>query len=628
MLTNFIFMALLCAPGVYAAARFGKRFEQTVPLCVMGTVLILFIFGLAGCLETGMPVLYGLALCFYLLAAAAVLKKRDIRGFLGTLLTPGTVFFGLACVLLTLWNHGKVASNWDEFSHWVDIVKAVTYIGDFGTNPAAESAFQNYPPAMMLLQYGLQKVCMLVKPGFGFSEWRVYFAFQVFIVSVMLPFFRDITFRQPLKLALYAAITFLAPLLFYSNLYSAVYIDPFLGILFGAGMAMIVLRPKKDTLYTAYICMVCAMLTLSKDVGFAFAVVLALAFGADQILDSEPAGRKKVLLTGPLALAAAYLPKLLWSWEVHTSGAKVSFSGKIDWAVLADVILGRDTSYRSELVKTYWDALLTKTISLGNVPLKLNYVMLMLIFLGTLYVLWRLFRFRAYGRGKRVGSVLGISGFVLVGYMVGLCVIYMFKFSEYEATRLASMERYLNIAFLGVWLMILLLLAHWVCQWCGGWGAKLTLLAALLLVVPTGIFTGFVRGAYVNQSVAVRAPYETLSAQIRRTCDGDDKIYFVSQETTGFDYWVSRFNARPNQFNGNMTWSIGEAFYDGDIWTKQTTAEEWQTLLLEQYDYVALYQINDYFLENFAQLFAEPESIETNALYRVNRETGLLDQCE
>lgn len=628
MLTNLIFLVLVSSGSIYAAARFGKRYEQTLPLCLMSIVLILFAFGLADALEAGMVCLYVLALCFYVLAGLHLAKSRDFRSLLKNLLTPGSVFFGAAWILLILWNHGKVASSWDEFSHWVDIVKAVTYIDDFGTNPAANSTFQSYPPAMMLFQYSLQKLCMLVKPGFGFSEWRLYFSFQIFIISVMLPFFRNITFRQPLKLLLHGMITFLAPLLFYGNLYSAVYIDPFVGILFGAGMAMTVLRAKRDGLYGAYICLICAMLTLSKDVGFAFALVLALAYGADTLLDKEHTDIKKKCMTAPVALAAAWLPKLLWSWELQTSGAWLSFSGKIDWAVLLDVVLGRDSSYRSELPHVYWEALFSKTISLGIIPLKFNYISLAVVFLCALFLLWRLFCNIQPGQSRRCGALLGLSGVLLVGYMVGLCVIYMFKFSEYEAMRLASMERYLNIAFLGVWLLILLLLAHWVCQWCCRREAKAALLVALLLVLPIRPFLNFARGVYISQSIAARQPYVHLSESIAEHCDGDDRIYFISQETTGFDYWVSRFNARPNGFNGNFTWSIGEPFYDGDIWTKRITPEEWQALLLAQYDYVALYKVNDYFLENYGSLFAEPDAIEVNTLYRVNRETGLLDKCE
>lgn len=627
MKTNLIFIALIGAGSVYAAAAHKKRFEETIPVCAMGAVLVLFLFGLLGVLQIGMIVLYILAALLYLLTAATVIKEKNLRQTLRNLLTPGAVFFMLVFALLTVLNVEKVASNWDEFSHWMDIVKAVAYVDDFGTNPAANSTYQSYPPAMMLFQYALQKVYMLIRPQGGFSEWRTYFAYQIFFVAILMPFLRNIDFRQILKLVIYAVIILVAPLLFYSNLFNAIYIDPFIGILFGAGMAMIILCPRKDGWYLAYICMLCAVMTLSKDVGFAFSLFLALAFGADCLLGAGARGRVRLLMA-PAALLGAYLPKLLWSLELKTSGARLTFNGKIDWRILLDVILGKDTSYRQSLVRTYRDALYSKNIALGNISVQINYVGLLLLFLALLYILWRVLSSHQPENRGSSAAVLGLSAGILVCYLVGLCVIYMFKFSQYEAVRLASMERYLNIAFLGVWMLILLLWADYVCRIkCSGTGMCI-LLAVLILVSPTKLFGDFVRGDNIISSKSIRAPYEPLKNSIHQICDGDDRIYFVSQETTGFDFWVSRFNARPNSFNPGMTWSIGESFYDGDVWTLEMTPEQWKTTLLEQYDYVALYKINDYFREHFGVLFVQPEDITENALYRVNHQTGLLEKCE
>ena len=627
MLTNLIFIALIGAGSVYAAAAHKKRFEETIPVCAMAAVLILFLFGLLGALRTGMTVLFILAALLYLLTAATVVKEKNLRQTLSNLLTPGAMFFLFAAALFSVCNVEKVASSWDEFSHWMDIIKAAAYVDDFGTNPAANSTYQSYPPAMMLFQYALQKVYMLIKPQGGFSEWRTYFAYQIFFVAILMPFLRNIEFRQILRLALYAVIILMAPLLFYSNLFNAIYIDPFIGILFGAGMAMILLCPKKDGWYAAYICMLCAIMTLSKDVGFVFSLFLALAFGADCLLDAGARGRIRFLVA-PAALLGAYLPKLLWSWELKTSGAKLTFNGKIQWKILLDVILGRDTSYRQSLVRTYWDALNSKTIVLGNLSLEINYVGLLLLFLALLYILWRVMSSRQPEKRNSSAAVLGLSALMLIGYLVGLCVIYMFKFSQYEAVRLASMERYLNIAFLGIWMLMLLLLADYVCSIQYSRAGMCILLAVLLLVSPLMPFRKFIRGDNVSYSKNIRAPYEPLKNSIHQICDGDDRSYFVSQETTGFDFWVSRFNARPNSFNPGMTWSIGQPFYDGDVWTLEMTPEQWKAVLLEQYDYVALYKINDYFREHFAVLFAQPEDLTENALYRVNHQTGLLEKCE
>ena len=253
----------------------------------MGMVLVLFLFGLLGMLDAGVAFVYLLTFVFYGLAAVQLLRKRNIRQTLSNLVTPGSVLFAAACVLFSLWNRGKLASGWDEFSHWVDIVKAMVCVGDFGTNPAAESAFQSYPPAMALFQYILQKLYGQLNPGYLFSEWRVYFAYQVFSLAVILPVFQEISFRQPVKLLLHGLIVFPVPLLFYQNLYSTVYIDPILAIVFAAGMVQALLCPRRDGWHAAYICMACAVLTLSKDVGFVFAIVLAVTYGADCLLDRK-----------------------------------------------------------------------------------------------------------------------------------------------------------------------------------------------------------------------------------------------------------------------------------------------------------------------------------------------------
>ena len=45
----------------------------------------------------------------------------------------------------------------------------------------------------------------------------------------------------------------------------------------------------------------------------------------------------------------------------------------------------------------------------------------------------------------------------LLVYTFGLCIIYMFKFSDFEALSLASFDRYLNIVYLSIWIVLVLL---------------------------------------------------------------------------------------------------------------------------------------------------------------------------
>lgn len=622
---DLLFILLIISGSVYAAVKCELRFEETMPVFSMGLVMVLFSFGLFGILQVGMLAISILAFCLYMLTISELCNRQKLRTVSQFLITPGSVFFVLICIMLSVCNDGKVASQWDEFSHWVDIVKAVTAIDDFGTNPAANSVFQSYPPAMILFQYSIQKMNQWVHPGIGFSEWRVFYGYQLFSVIVMLPFFRNVQWNQMLRWLFLAIIVLLAPLLFF-NMYNTAYIDLFVGLLFGAGMAMVLLWPSDDVLGTATVCLICAVLTLSKDVGILFALTISLAYctGAFFCGSKTKNGTFGFLPVTPWV--ATFLPKFLWEWEIRRSGCVKIFGNRISWSVLLEVILGRDTSYRAGLVHSYWNALCDKTVSLKNLPVSLNYISLLIIFAILLGCLYFFYKRNHYEQIGKLGAVLGCSAFALVAYVVGLCIIYMFKFSEYEATRFASMERYLNIPFLGIWLFILLSAEHLASSMRRTREIELCLILVIILCVPVQNFIMFTQRDYVRESQWVRAPYETLRQQIQIHCDGNDTIYFISQENKGFDFWVSRFNARPNHIEG--AWSIGEPFYDGDVWTENISQTAWRSMLLKDYDYVALYKINAYFLEQYGGLFEKPEEITVNTLYRINRESGMLQKCE
>lgn len=630
LLTNLLFVSIIISGSVYGAVWFERRFEETIAVSVMSMVVLLFISGLMGDLRIGMVSIYIVAITLYVLSVARLSKTRKIRCFIQNIFTPGSALFFACCIAFSVWNYGKLASSWDEFSHWMDIVKVASSINDFGTNPAANSMFQSYPPSMMLFQYSLQKLYQLVKPGALFSEWRVYYSYQIFILALFMPFFRNITFRQPIRMILYVVIALLAPLLFFSNLYSSVYIDPFVGILFGTGMAMIVVRPKQDRLYEVHIWLLCVVLTLSKDVGLLFSMAIALSVSILSVLDSTKEKKTKRFLNIIVSFLSAYLPKLMWDWEVRTAGAAISFGGKIDWEILLRVLFGKDDSYRTQVLSSYRDALYDMSISMENLFVRFNYFGWFVLMVVALYLIYRMYVYIYGTDGKEkcrsMGIVSWMSALTLTGYIMGLCVIYMFKFSEYEAIRLASMTRYLNIAFVGIWILLLLLLADGISVWKFYKEAEMVLLLLTLLSVPTREFGLFIRGFHINNSAWIRGPFKEMENSIHEVCDGDDRIYFIAQETGGFEYWVCRYVARPNAFNENFTWSIGEPFYEGDVWSQKMDVQDWSEILFERYDYVALYKINDYFVQHFGSLFENVEEIENNALYRVNREMGKLEK--
>lgn len=640
MLAYIVFFMAISSGSVFCAARFGRKYEEILPLTCMGTVLLLYIFGILGILKTGITVVVLLALTLYLLTAALLIKRRKTHAFLPAVFTPGFAVFLAACIAFAVLDRGRLAYVWDEFSHWVDIVKVMTTLDDFGTNPASQSRFQSYPPGMTLFEYFLQRTVLFFNPDAGFHEPSVYVAYQVFFASLLLPFFKGRTFKDPLRILLLCTVIFISPTLFFDGIYNCVYIDPILGISSGAGLAAVFLNKNRDWVYSLYIWLLCATLVLAKDSGMLFAIALAAAycisvFDREQPTENIPSGRKKYL-SAAAAVLFVFLPKLLWSLELKTSGAVIMFNGKVDLPQLWQVLRGQDTTWRAAAFKNWVNALFDPYFTLWHINITMSYFALFLTACLFGLLLYKLFAAKEprCRRTRRWAILIMLSETVI--FVFGLCVMYMFKFEEYEAVRLASFTRYTNTVFLGAFITLGLIavsaidlapsrkMKH---------ALAVLLMLSLLLVSPVRQIYSFVRRDTVKESVAVRARYETLVEKINNVCTERSAVYFISQEDNGFDHWVVRFSVRPVTVkpasSAVFDWSIGEGpFYDGDIWTAVRTPEQWQAELLQAYDYVALYRLNDYFCEHYSVLFENPAQIAENAVYLIDKETGLLVFCE
>ena len=214
-------------------------------------------------------------------------------------------------------------------------------------------------------------------------------------------------------------------------------------------------------------------------------------------------------------------------------------------------------------------------------------------------------------------------------YIFLMCVVYIYNFLKYEATILASFQRYLNMAMMPLWIMIIygFLNTGMVVR---ERTSMLIIASVVFFFTPTKAIYSMVTRASIESGVAFRARYEEMWKKIEATCDGNDNIYFISQGDNGFDYWVNRFNARPNNIpvydRTGWSWSLGEPFYDGDIWTKDIPPENFQEVLISNCDYLAVFRTNDYFNEHYGSLFAG--EIKNQSIYRVNKETGLMETCE
>ena len=610
MLDIGLFLAVLLSGSVFAAARFGRKFEEILPITCMGIVLVLFLFGAAGILSAGVYVLLLAALCFW-----AYGLWRLVRGggkqLIKSMITPGFAVFCGLFFLLVLGDYGMLSTGWDDFSHWQLCVRKMMELNDFAANPASGIYYQSYPPAMALFQFFFQKLHSLLDGGAEFSEWRLFLAYQVLMIAPAMPFFRGLSLP---KAALGGVCLFVLPLLFIGQTYTLLYIDSFVGMLAGCGFLAVLLKDRGG-LHTAYVAMLCAVLVLSKDVGLYFACFIGVIFFGNRLLTWK--GEKSFHRAGIalLPLISALGAKLAWKGILLKLGSKLVFSDSIDLIEYTKMFFFRTCGYyRQDSVEAFKRMFFSREFRLEGIGVLISYFSLTLLLALALYVLCGRLRKAQPERAKAIRAA-GILMFAqLIVYVYCLGATYAYRFSESEAIDLAAYNRYMNIAYISVFLPLFfggfLLLSR-----REGKLPLLCLCAALLIAAPMNEVHSFLNRDSVAASYVRREPLDGLAEEIRDNCAETEQVYFVSQGSDGRDQVIVQFGAEPVAVNSALGYDLKQ-----DV----VSAEAWRSTLLEGYDYVALCRLNEDFAESYGSLFENPAEIADHTLYRLDRQSGLL----
>lgn len=630
MISLFVWLFLLSTGSMLCAVLWEKKFEEILPITGAVIIIVLFLFGLLGKLELGFEIIVSVCVLIYGYAVVAMLKRKNCKQVIANIVTPATCILGVYIVIVCYCNYGRRAYVWDEFSHWMDIVKVMSTLDAFGTHAEAESMFQSYPPGMALFQYFFQKVNALFG-GIAFSEWRAYVAYQTFFAIFSLPLLKKDNYKNKINIIASALVIFVCPTFFFKSFYKTVYIDAILGILTGIGMATVYLEKHKDYLYDIYVIATCIMLVLMKDAGLLFAIFLGLYYWIDYCMRYKESPiynhARRWLVLGSRAISIftpIFLTKLLWNNHLRQTEAKVAFSEPYNFEILVNAIVGKDQGYRAETWHNFWRAFINERINVTSLGIEVNFLGMLLIMFALLLILvfWDAKKNRRISSGILLFFIEIIS---LTVYIVGLCFTYMTRFSEYEAVKLASFGRYLWIGYTSLWITTIIIAINLIYQYIQSNTIVMITLCLILFLHPVQGMKSFFLREEVKESISVYEEYEDLIYAIRDECEDDTRVYLILQETSGYGYWLLRYSVRPVKTNPNFTWSIGTAFYEGDIYSREISKEEWREDLIKNYDYVAIQDYNEYFLEEFGSLFENKDSIKNRGLYKVNGKSGRLE---
>lgn len=609
---EYIFLILLLLNASIAFSTFfNKKVEQTLVLSIFLYILILFLCGVLGSLNLGfiMILITNGGLLVYNIYS--FLRKRiNINK---NILTVGLILFIISYIVI-VWNSiDRVASSWDEFSHWATVVKNMFDLGNLGIGTDSTVMVKDYLSGTSLFQFFCVKLCG------KFNESMLYVGMDVMLIAFIIPIFNIFKKKNSFISCVLYFVLFLTPTLFYPTVYSSLYVDAILGLAFAYSIySYFDNREKKlDKFVIINLMMSLSMLVFIKDFGL---VLMLITFGIillDNMFIKNKFNLKKVVKDNYLlclTIIPALLIKVIWVVALNVYGVVSDGSGSSILVTVKNMISLNFLDYQKEVIASFVNA--TVSTSLTNTFIPITYIIALFIMVIISY-----FIIKNSKRDKKSTMML-VTTFIILGAVVyaGLILLaYLAVFSSYEALRLASFARYMGTYALGA---IFLLFAI-IIKTLSDDENKLGIFSMILL----GIFIiNFSFATLLNMTVfarsnskisnKVREPYKEFTYKTSKYMKKNDYLYFVSTNDNGIDYYIARYELTPNKMNKKFAWSIGIPYSEEDIWTVYKSEDEWREELLKDYEYVYLYDIDEQFVSQYKDLFIN-ENIEDNQLYRV-----------
>lgn len=600
---------------------FRRKIDEVLPLTVYSVILILYIMGLAGRLKVGVYLVAVLSILSLFGTALYTWNNKKFTLLKKNLLTPGLAVFFVAAVVIFLALKGRRLTEWDEFSHWGLVVKNMDVFNAFGNIPEATTHFKGYPPASALFQY------FFVKLGRPFTEAYLPRALDLWIIALLLPFLKNLSWKNWKDVLLRGAIAFLVPAIFYSQVYTTIYVDALLGIVFAQILYSYFSEKEWSPFSILNVSLGVCILPLIKASGAGLAAIALIIIAVDIIV------RRKMLF-GPLqiaqkkekiktvALMALPVVGFLFgkqSWALYLKVSQTAEAWNTSTVTLDNIktlFTPEIAEYRVKTIETFSDSFFSVQ-EIGSWKVSPFLWFAILLILGILAAC-------LCKDGMEKKRLLFLQGGMTAGftvYTISLLILYLFTYSEYEAQRVASFHRYIYTYLLGFALVVTFLLLD--CERNASHHKRMIPTLALLTVIslaPMKEVANFVLwGQFYNaETQKSRQEYNT-SEQLQVSFDSrQEKVYFVCQNSSGYDYWVVRYNLTPVPVLATPSWSLGPPYSAQDVWTVNISADEWeQTLVDGAYTYVYLYRVDDQFKGQFGSLFENQEQIQSDRFYKV-----------
>lgn len=619
-------LLLLCGACAILGEKSGLS-PALLPLPVLsGAVVVLYLCGIAGILRAG-AVLVLLALAAVWVPGLVCLRPAGVRkAWQNALCTPGfTLFFGGAAFIWVLFCvQEPMFTQWDEFTAWGLAPKMVVERGAFYVaDPVNLKASFTYP-ATSLLTFLFQPFCL-------WAEWACLATIDTLALACLAAAAALPRAKWAEGILVFAA-GFLLPYFFSATAagsYAVQYVNAMadlpLAMLFGGTLCLYFAVGRHKHAYWL-VALPLAVLTLTKDICFAYGLIAAFLIGLDLLFAADTPIKKafpKALLQAG-ALAVIVLAAFL-SWGRYTAAvtptadtaASVGSEGLSYGAVLVGGVkqllgIGRTEKF-SQIMTAMGSAFFTRRICLlGGGAMAVAAITMIAA------AAW-LAAEKGPARRRVLAAHLGFAFCFAALYLFHL-ILYCYNFSDLEGLMLKDYDRYLAPYYQAWMLAMLCLLANGARQRLGrlalGGAAAVILAVFCWRGIPAA---GFWTGA--DSLYTLRADVQNRASTMNTVLDWPDRVLVISQGDDATRWYYYRYELTAQVVNGfgGFYGRLGETKdrWDSDF-MNLVESENWtlydykavcvpDTLVAymaeKDCDYILIDRADDYLQREFSPLF-------------------------
>lgn len=607
---------------------FNKKFEFTLPLTLSGISLLLYIMSFFNLRNIGVLIIIIFALIS--LITSVYVKYKFKRKISETLKSSGLIYAIVLLIIIYIIAKGFMfsTSNWDEYSHWALVLKNLFLSNNFGNLDGSTVLFKYYPQGISLFQNFTTSFSNY------FSESSALAGLLFLSYAQLITIFSKIKYYDWKRIIITSIILFIIPLVFFDTFLNTICVDAVLALIFSNIIIFNYIYKKKDIFYAVYMSLQFYMLTNTKQIGIILALIAFLVIITKFIIENKNHSlikfikkNKNIFYIILIPLITSLLTFLSWKLYIKHYNIAEGFTSPSLHSILNIFSPNAPYYYNTTAINFVHHFVDQKQYGLFYFSF---FLWLILMIISQYYI----YKIQKYN--KKYSFLWQLFLFIgLIIYMVIILIMYLISFTQYESTIVASFDRYIGTYFLGLFAITCILIIN--SSISNNLKNKISknfnisiLLFILLCSVPITYLvdnTIFQRG-YNSARKSSREPYNDVIKYTNMLDKKIDKVFIISQNTTGLDYYILKYALTPIQTQASApniqnAWSIGKPYSNKDQWTIDISTDEWSKML-KDYTYVYLFKIDTQFIDTYSSVFKNTEKIKDKAMYRIDKDSGSL----